>query len=120
VIINLFDNAVAALAGKPQNLAKKIEILTHYHDQLQMVAIEVIDNGLGMTDEVKARVFEPYFSTKTGGTGLGLAIVKRIINDHNGFIRVRSAPNEGTQFLIELPSAIRQGLEKMRGESPQS
>jgi two-component system nitrogen regulation sensor histidine kinase NtrY len=114
VMINLFDNAVAALAEGSPSLFKKIEVLTHYHEQLQMAAIEVIDNGLGMTEEVKARVFEPYFSTKTGGTGLGLAIAKRIINDHDGFIRVRSAPGEGTQFLIELPTAIRQGLEKKR------
>ncbi len=116
VMINLFDNAVAALAEVYQN-SKKIEVLTHYHEQLQMAAVEVIDNGLGMTEDVKARVFEPYFSTKTEGTGLGLAIAKRIINDHDGFIRVRSAPGEGTQFLIELPTAIRQGLEKRRGEA---
>ena len=56
-----------------------------------------------MDDDVKARVFEPYFSTKKEGTGLGLAIVKRIINDHDGFIRVYSTPDKGTQFLIELP-----------------
>ncbi len=107
VIINLFDNAVAAIGSLSQNRIKKIKLVTHYNEQLQMAVIEVEDNGLGMTEEVKARLFEPYFSTKTEGTGLGLSIVKRIINDHDGFIRVRSAPAEGTQFIIEIPTTIR-------------
>ena len=99
VIINLFDNAVSALDGLPPTRAKKIRIESHYNEQLQMAVIEVEDNGAGMTDEVKARVFEPYFSTKVEGTGLGLSIVKRIVNDHDGFIRVRSVPGEGDAVL---------------------
>jgi two-component system nitrogen regulation sensor histidine kinase NtrY len=100
VAINLLDNAIAV---KPN----RIQIATHYNDQLQMAVVEVADNGPGMAEEVKERVFEPYFSTKTGGTGLGLAIAKRIINDHDGFIRVQSKVGEGTKFVIELPTAIR-------------
>ena len=76
-----------------------------------MGAIVVSDNGPGMPEEVRARAFEPYFSTKAEGSGLGLAIVKRIVNDHDGFIRVHSVPDEGTQFLIELPTRSRQKLE---------
>ncbi len=125
VMINLLDNAVAALGGLnsgslstiPATIrGKRIKIESHYNEQLQMAVIEVEDNGLGMTEEVKARVFEPYFSTKTEGTGLGLSIVKRIINDHDGFIRVRSTPGEGTQFLIEIPTTSRHGLEKTRNQ----
>ena len=115
VIINLFDNAVAALSHgvwEGEERVKRIELATHYNDQLQMAIIEVEDNGPGMNDEVKTRVFEPYFSTKTEGTGLGLAIAKRIINDHDGYIRVRSAPSEGTQFLIELPTTMRLSVAK--------
>jgi two-component system nitrogen regulation sensor histidine kinase NtrY len=112
VVINLFDNAVATLEALPPSKTKRIKIATHYNEQLQIAVIEVEDNGLGMSDEVKARVFEPYFSTKTGGTGLGLSIAKRIVNDHDGFIRVRSAPGEGTQFLIEIPTQFRHGLER--------
>jgi two-component system nitrogen regulation sensor histidine kinase NtrY len=114
VVINLFDNAVAALSSSSGNRPRKIRIATHYHEQLQMAVIEVEDTGEGMTDEVKARVFEPYFSTKKEGTGLGLSIAKRIVNDHDGFIRVRSAPGEGTQFLIEIPTKLRHGLERRR------
>ena len=61
-----------------------------------------------------ARAFEPYFSTKKEGTGLGLAIAKRIVNDHDGFIRVHSAPGEGTKFVIELPTSVRIGPERRR------
>ena len=74
--------------------------------------MEVEDNGPGMTDEIMARVFEPYFSTKAEGTGLGLAIAKRIVNDHDGFIRVHSNPESGTKFVIELPTAVKQDLER--------
>jgi two-component system nitrogen regulation sensor histidine kinase NtrY len=104
VLINLFDNAISAVKETPK---PKIEIATHYHASLGMVAIDFRDNGPGMPEEVKSRVFEPYFSTKSGGTGLGLAIAKRIISDHHGFMRVQSAPGEGTQFLIELPTAAK-------------
>jgi two-component system nitrogen regulation sensor histidine kinase NtrY len=105
VLLNLLDNAVSAFDDQGNSgIFRRIRVATHYNDQLQMAVVEVEDNGPGMSDEVKARVFEPYFSTKSEGTGLGLAIAKRIVNDHDGFIRVRSAPGQGTLFLIELPT----------------
>ena len=106
VMINLFDNAVAALSGgvgQKRSLPKLITIRTHYNEQLKIAAVELEDNGPGMNDTVRSRLFEPYFSTKANGTGLGLAIVKRIVSDHQGFIRVQSAPEDGTKFTIELP-----------------
>ncbi len=106
VIINLLDNAVAVLAdGVGQLLGgpKIITVRTHFNEHLDVVAIEVIDNGPGMTDAVKSRLFEPYFSTKANGTGLGLAIVKRIVADHRGYIRVESREQGGTKFTVELP-----------------
>jgi two-component system nitrogen regulation sensor histidine kinase NtrY len=109
VFINLLDNSVAALHGRP---SPEITIATHFNEHLEIAAIEVSDNGAGMTDEVRARVFEPYFSTKQEGTGLGLAIVKRIVNDHEGFIRIFSAPGEGTRFLVELPTSPRMRTER--------
>lgn len=106
VMINLFDNAVAALSdgvGQKRSLPKLITIRTHYNEQLKIAALELEDNGPGMNDTVRSRLFEPYFSTKANGTGLGLAIVKRIVSDHQGFIRVQSSPEDGTKFTIELP-----------------
>jgi two-component system nitrogen regulation sensor histidine kinase NtrY len=113
VVINLIDNAVSALSGQPAGKAR-VTVSTHYHDLLQIAVIEVGDNGPGMTEEIRGRVFEPYFSTKKEGTGLGLAIAKRIVNDHDGFIRVHSAPDEGTKFVIELPTSVRLGPERRR------
>ena len=98
VMINLLDNAIEAINGKG-----KVVIDLDYDKVLQIVKIEVIDNGRGISPENKMRLFEPYFSTKKQGTGLGLAIVNTIITDHNGFIRVQDNNPKGTKFIIELP-----------------
>jgi two-component system nitrogen regulation sensor histidine kinase NtrY len=68
-----------------------------------MATFVVADNGVGIAPEDRARLFEPYFSTKKSGTGLGLAIVNSIISDHHGFIRVKDNSPRGTRFIIELP-----------------
>lgn len=107
VFINLVDNSLAAIQAPRHFAAAVINIGSHFNEQLQLAVITVEDNGPGMTEEVRSRVFEPYFSTKDEGTGLGLAIAKRIVNDHDGFIRVQSAPGHGTVFVIELPTARR-------------
>jgi two-component system nitrogen regulation sensor histidine kinase NtrY len=98
VFINILDNAVAAVDG-----GGVIEIEVKYDASLQMVTLEVRDNGCGVPDEDKPKLFEPYFSTKKAGTGLGLAIVNAIISDHNGYIRVRDNHPTGTKFIIDLP-----------------
>ncbi len=98
VMINLLDNAIAAIDGDGE-----IVIGLSHDPSLQMVTIEVADNGKGIPDEHKHRLFEPYFSTKKHGTGLGLAIVNTIITDHDGFIRVQDNKPRGTKFTIELP-----------------
>lgn len=63
------------------------------------------DTGCGMTDEVRKRIFDPYFTTKAGGNGLGLASVYSIINRHGGHISVQSERNKGTSFVILLPAS---------------
>ena len=102
VLINLLDNAVAAVSEVPD---PRILIRTQFDSSLKIVRISVSDNGSGIPMQDRDRVFEPYFSTKESGTGLGLAIVRRIVEDHNGFIR--ALPNEphGTRILVELPVA---------------
>jgi signal transduction histidine kinase len=65
--------------------------------------MEIVDDGPGMSNEVRERIFEPFFSTKTGGVGIGLAMVKSCIDAHNGTISIESKPGGGTKFRIELP-----------------
>jgi two-component system, NtrC family, nitrogen regulation sensor histidine kinase NtrY len=67
--------------------------------------IEVGDTGSGLTPEECARLFTPYYTSKSHGTGLGLAIVQSIVSDHGGRISVKSQPGKGTTFIIELPAA---------------
>jgi len=103
VMTNLVDNALAALKNIE---SAQVWIATRLDKSLEMVIIELNDNGPGMDERTQARLFEPYFSTKKRGTGLGLTIVKTIINDHRGFIRVRENHLKGTCFVIELPIII--------------
>ena len=65
--------------------------------------ITIADRGRGMDAKTRARIFEPFYTTKKRGTGLGLAIVKKIVEQHGGTIAVESAPGEGTRFHVELP-----------------
>lgn len=67
------------------------------------VVLEISDNGPGIPDEIKDRIFFPFFSTKEKGTGLGLALVDRIVQEHNGKITLSSNEGQGTRFIITLP-----------------
>jgi two-component system nitrogen regulation sensor histidine kinase NtrY len=100
VFVNLIDNALEAIGGKGE-----ITIVTRYLPHLQLMRVEVADDGPGIPVEDKEKLFLPYFSTKKRGTGLGLAIVNRIISDHHGYIRVEDNRPRGTRFIIELPAA---------------
>ncbi|MEE9497152.1 MAG: ATP-binding protein [Desulfobacterales bacterium] len=97
-MINLLDNAIAAVKGEGE-----IEINLTHDSILKRVRIEIVDNGLGISDEDKTRLFEPNFSTKKAGMGLGLTIVSTIVGDHNGVISVRDNQPRGAKFVIELP-----------------
>ncbi len=97
-IINILENAVEAVNGRG-----RVNIDLEHDKELQIVRIKISDNGSGIPPEYKARLFEPYFSTKKHGTGLGLTIVNTIVSDHDGFIRVYDNHPRGTCFVIELP-----------------
>jgi two-component system nitrogen regulation sensor histidine kinase NtrY len=97
-MINLVDNAVAAIKDNGN-----IVITLEHDNELKAVSIEVADDGAGISEEDKARIFEPNFSTKKTGSGLGLTIVNTIIADHKGVIRVQDNYPQGTKFIVELP-----------------
>jgi PAS domain S-box-containing protein len=69
------------------------------------VALEVSDNGTGMSADVQERIFDPFFSTKISGRGLGLAAIRTIVRDHHGGIRVESIPGRGSRFSLRFPGA---------------
>jgi len=99
-LANLIDNAAEAM----QDVAfREILIATALVTSRDAVEVVVADTGHGVTQELKERLFLPYFSTKKRGTGLGLAIVSKIIEDHRGSIRVEKNHPAGTRFVIELP-----------------
>lgn len=94
---NLIDNAIYALD-------KDGEIIIDTSCDAKNVNVKIIDNGSGIPAEIQSRIFDPFFTTKKvgEGTGIGLDLVKRIINRHNGEIKVHSNPGR-TEFLICLP-----------------
>jgi two-component system sensor histidine kinase HydH len=65
--------------------------------------ISVRDSGIGIPDNLLPRIFDLYFTTKSGGTGVGLAIAHQIVSAHGGTINVTSAPGKGSEFTISLP-----------------
>ena len=99
-VTNLIDNALSATDRLTH---PRVEIRTEFDPMLKIVRLTVADNGEGINRQLRARIFEPYVTTKEQGTGLGLAIVKRTIEDHNGFIRALPNQPRGTKMVVELP-----------------
>lgn len=99
VFVNILDNALEVIGKEGE-----IEISTRYNGESKFISIEFADNGPGISDEDKQKVFLPYFSKKSSGTGLGLAIAHNIIEEHNGLISVIDNQPRGARFIIELPA----------------
>ena len=105
-LTNLIFNAVDAL---PNGGKITIRCRTEGNEAV----LEVVDDGIGMIDEVRSRMFEPFFTTKgVSGTGLGLSMVYGTVSRHRGTVEVETAPNEGTTVRIRLP-----GTDREDGES---
>ena len=98
---NLIDNAAEAMQ---QSLYRELRIGTCLMEN-GMVELTIADSGSGLTDEMRERLFLPYFSTKQRGTGLGLAIAAKIIQEHQGTIRAEKNEPAGAKFIIELRAA---------------
>ncbi len=96
VILNLLQNATQAM---PEGGALGIHVFAE--DEHMVFCIS--DTGVGMDGEVRNKLFTPFFTTKEDGTGLGLVTSKKIIEAHNGRIRVDSEPGKGTRFYVNLP-----------------
>ncbi len=103
VAVNLITNAIHALQAKNSE-GKHLRISTCSLDDKYEISFE--DNGIGMPDDVKEKVFEPLFSTKGFGVGLGMVIVKNIIEQHHGEINIESKTGEGTTIMLRLPVSL--------------
>lgn len=99
---NLIDNAAEAMQS---SLLRELRITTCLLEN-GMVELTIADTGSGLTDEMRERLFLPYFSTKQRGTGLGLAIAGKIIQEHQGTIRAEKNTPAGAKFIIELRTAV--------------
>lgn len=103
-LLNLVENAYqAAHEAGQSNPRVSIQARRLVHSGVALITLT--DNGPGVPDELRDRVFDPYFTTKGSGTGLGLAIVKKIVLEHGGSIDLESAPEGGSRFTIRIPTA---------------
>jgi len=98
VFNNLLRNAIQAMVDdRPGNIAVKL------HEKDGFYEIEIMDNGTGIPEELREKIFYPNFTTKSTGMGLGLAMVKNSVESFNGKVRFESEPGEGTTFFVSLP-----------------
>ncbi|MEM7483947.1 MAG: ATP-binding protein [Bacteroidota bacterium] len=98
VVTNLVKNAIQAVPD-----VDSPRILVTVASEGGLVKISVADNGIGIADEFKEKIFEPKFTSKTSGMGLGLGMVKNIVENYNGTIRFTSQVNKGTVFTVKFP-----------------
>ena len=116
VFLNLGVNALQAMSSAPKKELSMVVKESALHSVREFsadqiggrvnrpgVLVEITDTGSGMTPQVCAQIFEPFYTTKNAGTGLGLAIVERIIQSHEGLVTVESRQGQGTTFRVWLP-----------------
>ncbi len=101
VLVNLVQNAADAAEARHGDHGGRVELTLRQGEG--GATLEIADNGPGIPEADRLKVFEPYFTTKAKGTGLGLAIVHRIVGDHGGAIDVADGLDGGAAFVIQLP-----------------
>lgn len=97
-LINLLENAMQAY-----DATGGVVILRAKSPSVGVLQLSVSDFGRGFDEAASGRLFEPFFTTRTEGTGLGLAIVRNVVESHGGSVEARSAPGEGSEFVLRLP-----------------
>lgn len=107
VVLNLMLNGIQAISG-----TGKVEVIT-VREQDQAV-VEVADTGRGIQADALAKIFKPFFTTRSEGTGLGLSLANGIVQSHGGKIEVSSVPGKGSRFRVALP------LERAKKDRPQA
>jgi signal transduction histidine kinase len=98
VLINLLQNAIDV-----SEAGDIIEVVSRIDKKKQCAVIKVNDEGPGIPEDDREKIFNLFYTTKKGNSGMGLAISKRIIKDHKGNIRVEPRKKKGTSMVIEIP-----------------
>jgi hypothetical protein len=99
-LANLIDNAAEAMQG---SLLRVLGVESSLSEDGASVEVQVSDTGHGLTDEIRERLFLPFYSTKQRGTGLGLSIAAKIVQEHGGSLRAEANSPKGARFLLRLP-----------------
>lgn len=102
-VLNLMLNAVQAMSGKPGGELILRTARQVGPDKRPEIALHVIDTGPGIEAAAMEKIFQPYFTTKSGGTGLGLPTARRLVEAHNGRLEVHTESGKGSDFTIVLP-----------------
>lgn len=101
--VNIFANSIQAM---PEGGLLRLQTsIANGRDGTHLVEVQVQDSGPGISEDVRKKIFNPFFTTREKGTGLGLAIVQTIVDNHNGEIEVKSPEGHGTTMIIRLPLA---------------
>jgi len=112
VFINLLINAAEAIEDDGT-----IDIISHMEPDGERLVVEICDTGCGISEDVMANIFEPFFSTKTKGTGLGLSVSYGIVKNHRGIVEVSSQLGRGTRFTVVLPVLQRTAAVEKQADS---
>ncbi len=106
VAINLIGNAIDALE---ESRVDQPEVRVSMGENLagSEVWIRVADNGLGIAEDVRGRIFDPFYTSRAEGTGLGLALCRKIVDNHGGSIEVETTSGDGTEFILVFPKTNR-------------
>ncbi len=107
-LLNLVQNAIHAC--EPKGGGRVIIEAAKRHGAL---GIAVIDDGVGIPEDQRDRIFRAWFTSRKGGTGMGLPIAKRVVEEHGGFLTFDSVPGSGSRFVVMLPAGIGDGLSQM-------
>jgi signal transduction histidine kinase len=102
VLVNLMVNACEAMVDGGEITISEQQ--NHSENVGPVAILRVSDNGPGVPESIQAKIFQPFFSTKEEGTGLGLSIAARIVEEHGGWLDLKSREGEGATFIITLPA----------------
>ena len=117
IVINLINNAVEAIGNDDGQIyistsVDKLDkedltdiIEGHHHDSGEYISLRISDTGVGISHDLRSKIFNPLFTTKQKGHGLGLAAVLSIVHSHSGILQMQSTPEQGTTFRIHFPIA---------------